>query len=47
MVELAFQDKEEIVGVGVSVPDELTLHLDHHDDVVVQLRQLCVAPNAR
>jgi hypothetical protein len=32
----AFEDKEEIVGVFVRVPDELALELDHHDVVTVE-----------
>ena len=33
--ELAAEDVEEVVGVGVGVPDELALYLDDHDVVTV------------
>src|SRR6266545_5176308 len=37
-LELALQDEEEVVGLGVAVPDKLALRLDDHHLVVVQRR---------
>ena len=35
--EGAFEDEEEVVGVGVGVPDEVALELDEHDVVAVEV----------
>jgi hypothetical protein len=35
--EMPFEDKEEVVGFVVLVPDELTLHLDDPHVLVVEL----------
>src|ERR671922_111337 len=35
--QAALQDEEEVVGVGMRVPDELAFHLDHGELVVVEV----------
>ena len=35
--DVAVQHHEEVVGVGVLVPDEFALHLHHHQVVPVEL----------
>src|ERR671923_50151 len=35
--QAALQDEEEVVGVGMRMPDELAFHLDHGELVVVEV----------
>jgi hypothetical protein len=35
--EIAAEDEEEVIGIGMGVPDELAFDLDQHDIVTVEL----------